>query len=768
MLIIPLSHESGEVQRLPYITLGIIVLNLLLFVVTSFVEPMRREVFIEQETKLTRYYTDHLYLDIPQETFRKLSPGSQARIAFMKGPDSPPPFQEEELDEEEWERRQEEDERMRDLLEEMGVSVPSAEAERTSLTQEGKQAKQAELNRHVEDFEAAYENIFYRKYGYIPSRGGFLTVISSMFLHGGILHILFNMFFLYLSGCQIEDLWGRAVFPVFYLVAGMLAGLSHGLMVPESAAPCIGASGAVAAVMGAFMIRLYKTKIYFFYAYFFFTKFRRGTFHAPAYVMLPLWLAEQLLEALKSADVGSGVAFWAHIGGFAFGAGVATLFKVTGFEEKFIAPAIERKTNLVDENFSSGMEKLRQGDMAGAAEDLRKALENDPDNPIVHSELSKIYCKQGEKKGAVLELKRAVNLYMKQGLTESAVDDYLEIRSAFPDIVLDPLVQMTLIEAIEAREMYPEAATACKSLFSHCQRQTETKDGPEAVRALTRYGDICLHRLQQPRHAFKAYKTLLESCKYLTSDQKRNLKAKAQEAVKAAKNGAKQITLKQKEPAIQKDAEKTGSIRRPRPDIPLKKKIRIIQEVRTPEKYEVKTVAPYQTNKVLSADGGMDMKRPSELPVLFRDIFLICVFEIEKGPSVMYADLFVGGKTRPYRILSNRIIYSEFLKKSTTSSFENFRLFILHTISETDSVYLDQETMTFLKTKKTKVFPTPEDVGSHEKNLWKQLMGEVRFQCEMCYEVYWIDGRKVPKKGAKTTCKKCGQGVFVRPAHYAS
>lgn len=71
------------------------------------------------------------------------------------------------------------------------------------------------------------------------------------------------MFFLYLTGCKLEDLWGRIVYPILYLSGGIAATLTHGFMFPQSQIPLVGASGAVAALMGAFMIRLYNTKIYF-------------------------------------------------------------------------------------------------------------------------------------------------------------------------------------------------------------------------------------------------------------------------------------------------------------------------------------------------------------------------------------------------------------------------------------------------------------------------------------------------------------------------
>jgi|GEM_PF-1571695 len=755
MLIFPLSHESGEVQRLPYLTLSIIILNILLYIVTYFAVPATQEEFIAQEAKLSKYYAKNPYLNLPKETFRKLSPSEQK-----------------------WERQQEPEEFIQEAEERLaglGSDVVSAKPDEPAEVpdEEEIKARQKKLDRYAREFEDAYEGIFYRRYGYIPARGGFFTLFSSMFLNDGLMHLLFNMFFLYLSGCKIEDLWGRIAYPIFYLIGGIVASLSHGLMFPESVVPCVGASGAIAAVMGAFMIRLYKTKIYFFYIYAFSTKVRRGTFQAPAYLMLPLWLTEQILESLKSAGGEGGVAFWSHIGGFVFGAIVAFLFKFSGFEEKVIAPAIEKKVNLVDENFSSGMKMLQEGDPDGAAEYLRKAVESDPENAIAHSELSKIYCGQGKKKEAVLELRRAVNLYLKQGNTDNAVDDYLEISSTFPDMVLNPLEQVKLIEAIEEREKYPQAATAWKNLFVHCQRDPETKDGPEAVNALSQYGDICLKRLEQPKAAFNAYKMLLQSCRYLTSEQKKQLESKAREAMNAAREKAeaaqkkaKDVKLKQKNKEVklkQKREETAPEIQKPKSDIPLKKKIRVVEEIKPPWKYEVTSVTPYKANKVRAVSGGMNLSIPSTKPVLFHDIYLICVFEFEQNPdAIVYADVFVPGKSHPYRIPSNRVVYSEFLPSHDLSSFNNFREFILWIMSYADSVYLDRETMTFLKTRRPRIFPSQYETETHEKNLWKQLIGEKRFLCGKCREAYWIDGRKIPEKGARTKCKKCGHPIFVR------
>ena len=743
MFIIPLSHESGEVQRLPYISIGIIILNVLLYIITAFTTPDSGQSSSEQESKLIRYILAHPDMDIPEETLRKLPAGPQSLIRQMK--------------------------------EGKSLTNPGAELDPGSEEPESPRTESAELKEldtYIAALGQADSEDFYKKYGYIPSQGRVFTLFSSMFIHAGIFHLLFNMFFLYLTGCKLEDLWGRIVYPIFYLLGGIAATLTHTLMFPQSQIPLVGASGAVAALMGAFMIRLYKTRIYFFYLLIMGFKPRRGTFMAPAYLMIPLWLLQQIWEALTSGNTGGGVAFWAHIGGFMFGAAVAALFKFTRFEEKFIAPAIERKTNLVDEFFSSGSKKLRENDVDGAVADLRKAARNDPDNAVIRIELSKAYHRQGKSKEAFSEFHRAMSLYIKQDDMESAVNDYLEMHSKFPQTMPETHTQtMTIIAEMEKREMYAEAATAYKNFSDHCQNSPETKECPESITALIRYGDICMTRLQQPKSAFKAYKTLLDVSNYLSNELQEELKSKAKEAVRAAQDETRKAVIVPKKEDIGKEEEiKTADskpIETPKTEnkvseVPLGKRIKLAEPADTP-KYKINTVAAFEANKVSGADAGLNLHRPSEPPVLFALIYFICVFELEQeNQRKICADIFIAGKPRPYRIPASRVAFSEFLSSPSSNSIDNFRKFIIHIISQLSSVYIDKKTAEFLKTKKVQSFSSPNDVEIYEKKLWQQLIGELRSSCEKCGETYWVDSRKIPETGAKAKCKKCGEPVLFR------
>ncbi len=141
------------------------------------------------------------------------------------------------------------------------------------------------------------------------------TLVTSMFLHGGWMHLAGNMLFLWIFGDNLEDEMGHLPFLVFYLVAGIGAGLVHVAMGPDSAIPTIGASGAIAAVMGGYLLLFPKARVdilLILIVYF-------RVFSIPAFIMLGVWLAMQAFGTLTSDPDGGGVAYWAHTGGFVVG-----------------------------------------------------------------------------------------------------------------------------------------------------------------------------------------------------------------------------------------------------------------------------------------------------------------------------------------------------------------------------------------------------------------------------------------------------------------
>ncbi|MEA5462327.1 rhomboid family intramembrane serine protease [Leptothoe sp. PORK10 BA2] len=150
--------------------------------------------------------------------------------------------------------------------------------------------------------------------------GEWFTLISSQFLHGGFAHLGGNMLYLWVFGNNIEDQLGHRRFIVFYLACGALAGLAQWIFAPSSAVPTLGASGAIAGIMGAYIIRFPKAQILTLLPLFIiFT-----TIRVPAIFFLGWWFVQQAFYGFASlganADMGAGgVAYWAHAGGFVFG-----------------------------------------------------------------------------------------------------------------------------------------------------------------------------------------------------------------------------------------------------------------------------------------------------------------------------------------------------------------------------------------------------------------------------------------------------------------
>ncbi len=176
--------------------------------------------------------------------------------------------------------------------------------------------------------QGAGSNSFINTYGLIPARytvpeigrmfnpsEQIIALVTFMFLHGGFWHLLGNMWSLYIFGDNIEDRLGHVRYLVFYLLCGLASGLFHLVLNPHSTIPTIGASGAIAGVMGAYMISYPRSKILTLIPFFFIPYF----IEVPAFVFLGIWFLLQFLNAAGSSDHAGGIAWWAHIGGFIAG-----------------------------------------------------------------------------------------------------------------------------------------------------------------------------------------------------------------------------------------------------------------------------------------------------------------------------------------------------------------------------------------------------------------------------------------------------------------
>ncbi len=209
--------------------------------------------------------------------------------------------------------------------------------------------------------------------GYRPITGLHPNLLLSAFVHGGWLHVLGNMAFLYVTALNLEDRWGRAVFVPFYIAAAIAAAMTFGALHPSSSVPLIGASGAVAATMGAFLVCFHRAQIRMWYWAFFF----RGTFYTRAYVVFPIWFALQLLSSLGEGD--SGVAHSAHVSGFLFGLIFAALMLALGWDRQRQAD-LDRQDEVWHEepDFLLATESIARGDPTAARPVLEQLLANHP------------------------------------------------------------------------------------------------------------------------------------------------------------------------------------------------------------------------------------------------------------------------------------------------------------------------------------------------------------------------------------------------------
>ncbi len=150
------------------------------------------------------------------------------------------------------------------------------------------------------------------------------TLFTSMFLHGGWMHLIGNMMYLWIFGNNIEDVMGHVKFIIFYVICGILAALSHAIIDTNSIVPMVGASGAISGVLGAYLLLYPRAQVLVLIPLGFFTTWQ----YIPAWIVLGFWFIMQLLSGgMSIGSEGGGVAFFAHIGGFIAGMALIGFFK---------------------------------------------------------------------------------------------------------------------------------------------------------------------------------------------------------------------------------------------------------------------------------------------------------------------------------------------------------------------------------------------------------------------------------------------------------
>jgi rhomboid family protein len=211
----------------------------------------------------------------------------------------------------------------------VGGMIPLADASRRPRRSPVVTTAIIALNAFVFTLELMGGDQFVKRWSVIPADilGGqhWITILTAMFMHGGWMHILGNMVFLWAFGPEVEDAMGRLRYLVFYLLSGLLASLTQIAAMPHSTVPNLGASGAIAGVMGAFLITYPRDQIRTLVLFGWFVRITV----IPAALLIGFWFLIQLFSqvgAVSGAQTG-GVAYMAHVGGFVFGVATARIFE---------------------------------------------------------------------------------------------------------------------------------------------------------------------------------------------------------------------------------------------------------------------------------------------------------------------------------------------------------------------------------------------------------------------------------------------------------
>ncbi len=324
-----------------------------------------------------------------------------------------------------------------------------------------------EFARRAGALRAAVEGHPWHRYGLVPRHPRLLAFATHMFVHAGLFHLLGNLLVLFLVGPFIEDAWGRPLYAAFYAGAGLFAAAAHVALHPASGIPVIGASGAIAGVMGAFLVRYWRTRMRFFYMIGFLV---RGTFEAPSWLMLSLWLAMETLAgvAARAAGITAGTAHWAHVGGFVFGAAFAWGVRRFRVEERFIQPRIEAKitTRAASAGILERAFAAREAGRAGeACALLLEAARRHPGDPDVPPALWQVALEAGRAEEAAPFVARWIEGRLRAGAADEAIEQWRELRETVPAARLGAGGFLHLARELANRGHGGEAAEALRAAF---------------------------------------------------------------------------------------------------------------------------------------------------------------------------------------------------------------------------------------------------------------------------------------------------------------
>ena len=478
MFIFPIGHEQSIVRRWPVVTIGIIVACLLVHtVVFQIIERQQSE--IEQiEAQIAR---------VKAELFVKYAAaGGSNFLDLMEQSDA---------------------RNMLDLALAMGARMDLfIEEFRAGRVVEEDHLDYRRLRNLELELTQTQERSVIKQFAFRPDEKKPHTYITALFLHGGLLHLLGNLYFLYLVGGAIEDRWGRIFFLIFYLAGGAVSLITHSYFFLDPAEPVIGASGAIAAVMGAFCVRFWKVKIHFWY-FFWILKLKTGVFSLPAWIVLLCWFAMQLFYGIWFDEV-SPVAFMAHAGGFAFGLIVAGIVKLSGLEQKNIEPMIEKRIDTkvyrTDPLLLRSNQLITEGRPEQGLELLYQQLAKQPGDLTIKREILRAFLALKRTAEVKVEGKEVIGQLIDAERIDEAAGVFQEICEQVDDFSPDPQPAFLLARYFEENSSPKDALAAYRNLAI---RWPEFPLAPKSLIAASR---LAHEKLDEPEAAFRLLRRFLE------------------------------------------------------------------------------------------------------------------------------------------------------------------------------------------------------------------------------------------------------------------
>lgn len=307
-------------------------------------------------------------------------------------------------------------------------------------------------------FEGILEKVSVFRYGYSPKENNLAGMFTCMFFHGGIMHLIGNMVFLYLVGAALEVAIGPAFFLMLYLITGVCASALFGLVYPDTPGPLVGASGAISGLMGSFGVIFRLRKIRVFYSLGFYFNYAM----VPALTLFPIWLVNEFFQLYF--NVGSNVAYVAHIGGLISGVLIGLAYKAFLSEKIDSLFVLSEQKESVENYIAKGLTSLEKMDLINARKNFQKALSVEPANLMVIRQLYAI-----DKSSPTTEQYHQSAIKLLDTIKDQYPEEYLQVFEEYRSASKKPRVSIDMIERLSflylKNDAFQKAAPYVSLLF---------------------------------------------------------------------------------------------------------------------------------------------------------------------------------------------------------------------------------------------------------------------------------------------------------------